>query len=100
MRTPARIERLSARIAEMLRSALALERAHFDADAPLSYLGVDSLMAVDLRREIATAFRVNLPVLELVRGPSIAELAAAIERLLETSIAPEAAIGQSQPDRS
>ncbi len=45
-------------------------------DRPLSRMGLDSLMAVDLKNRIDNALGVVLPVLRLIKGPAIGELAA------------------------
>jgi acyl transferase domain-containing protein/NADPH:quinone reductase-like Zn-dependent oxidoreductase/SAM-dependent methyltransferase/aryl carrier-like protein len=44
-------------------------------DKPLTELGLDSLMAVELRNWIEGELRVNLPIVELMQGPSITRLA-------------------------
>jgi acyl carrier protein len=46
-----------------------------DIHAPLSDMGIDSLMAVELQYGVSTRFGVDIPVLELVRSGSIYELA-------------------------
>jgi acyl transferase domain-containing protein/acyl carrier protein len=51
-----------------------------DAEKSLLNLGLDSLMAVELRNWIEGEFRVNLPIMELMRSPSLARLT---ESLLE-----------------
>jgi aryl carrier-like protein len=51
-----------------------------DGDSPLLYLGLDSLMAVELRNWIEGELAVNLPIVELMRSPSMSCL---IDLLLE-----------------
>jgi aryl carrier-like protein len=62
---------LRAKVARVL--ATAPER--LDLDRPLLQLGVDSLMAVELRNWIEGDLHINLPVVELMRSPSLARLA-------------------------
>jgi NADPH:quinone reductase-like Zn-dependent oxidoreductase/acyl carrier protein len=45
-----------------------------DAHQPLSRLGIDSLMAVELKNRIETDLEVTIPMLSLLRGPSVAQL--------------------------
>ncbi|HTU20951.1 MAG TPA: type I polyketide synthase [Gemmataceae bacterium] len=45
-----------------------------DDDKPLLNLGIDSLMAVELRNWIEQELRVNVPIMELMRSPSLARL--------------------------
>src|SRR6185437_12337520 len=44
-------------------------------DKPLTELGLDSLMGVELRNWIEGELRVNLPIVELMQGPTITRLA-------------------------
>jgi acyl transferase domain-containing protein/NADPH:quinone reductase-like Zn-dependent oxidoreductase/acyl carrier protein len=45
-----------------------------DADTPLTTLGFDSLMAVQFRQTVSTHLNIDLPLRELLRGPTIARL--------------------------
>lgn len=57
-----------------------------DVEKPLLNLGIDSLMAVELRNWVEQELRVSLPIMELMRSPSLAGLT---DLLLEQLAAPE-----------
>ena len=57
-----------------------------DVEKPLLNLGIDSLMAVELRNWVEQELRVSLPIMELMRSPSLARLT---DLLLEQLAAPE-----------
>jgi aryl carrier-like protein len=54
-----------------------------DDDRPLLQLGLDSLMAVELRNWIEGELQVNLPIVELMRSPSLSGLAGLLAEQLE-----------------
>ena len=57
-----------------------------DVEKPLLNLGIDSLMAVELRNWLEQELRVSLPIMELMRSPSLARLT---DLLVEQLAAPE-----------
>jgi aryl carrier-like protein len=63
-----------------------------DGDRPLLQLGLDSLMAVELGNWIEAELRVRLPIVELMRSPSLARLAERLARQfdVEETSAPHA----------
>jgi acyl transferase domain-containing protein len=89
-----RVARIAATLVALLASALGVDPTALAGDAPLNYLGVDSLMAADVRRQIGAAFQVLLPPVEFVRGPSVSELASSIERQLEATLGAPAGSGE------
>jgi phthiocerol/phenolphthiocerol synthesis type-I polyketide synthase C len=58
-----------------------------DAHEPLNRLGIDSLMAVELKNRVEADLETTLPVTALLQGPSLSQLAA---QLLEGLDAPAA----------
>ena len=54
-----------------------------DSDKPLLQLGVDSLMAVELRNWLEGELQVDLPIVELMRSPSISGLVVLLAGQLE-----------------
>jgi acyl transferase domain-containing protein len=49
-----------------------------DVDQPLITMGIDSLMAVELKGHIERAIGTAIPLLQLIKGPSLSELARAL----------------------
>jgi acyl carrier protein len=64
------------------------------ADKPLLNLGIDSLMGVELRNWIEQELRMSLPIMELMRSPSLSHLTDALLELL----ANEAASNRTEPE--
>ncbi|QFZ24441.1 type I polyketide synthase [Saccharothrix syringae] len=69
-------DRLTAIVARVLGAAP-------DPDAPLTSLGLDSLMAMRLRNAVEHELGAELPVALLLRGASLADLARHLDRELE-----------------
>jgi NADPH:quinone reductase-like Zn-dependent oxidoreductase/acyl carrier protein len=63
-------------IAEEAATILRLPASGIDPLRPLSEMGMDSLMAVELRLALETRLRVDLPLVSLVEGTSVASIAA------------------------
>jgi acyl carrier protein/short-subunit dehydrogenase len=70
-----RAEMLALMIVELVSETMHKPANKIDVNAPLSDMGIDSLMAVELQFGVSSRFGVDIPVLELVRGGSILELA-------------------------
>jgi acyl transferase domain-containing protein/aryl carrier-like protein len=70
-----RLELLEVLIRDRVARVLGMTPERLDGDRPLLQLGLDSLMAVELRNWIEGELRVNLPIVELMRSPSISRLA-------------------------
>ena len=49
---------------------------------PLAWLGLDSIMATDLHRRLQATFGVQLPLDQVLSGPSVEELAATVQGLI------------------
>ena len=80
-------------LAAMLRDKVAgvLETTpdRLDADKPLLQLGIDSLMAVELRNWLEGQLQVDLPIVELMRSPGVSGLAEVLaDRLEDAGTAP------------
>jgi acyl transferase domain-containing protein/acyl carrier protein len=78
---------LQSYLTEMAARALGMSASKLDVQQPLSNLGLDSLMAVELKNRIAVDLGVNVPMVTFLSGPSVEEAAAQLLHLLtsETS---------------
>ncbi|MDA2804777.1 type I polyketide synthase [Nocardiopsis suaedae] len=66
---------LAARLRGITAAVLRLDPAGFGDGEPLSGLGVDSMMAVEMKHRIDAELGIDVPVLDLLEGTSIAGLA-------------------------
>jgi phthiocerol/phenolphthiocerol synthesis type-I polyketide synthase C len=63
-------------VAEEAARILRLPAGSFDPSRPLSQMGMDSLMAVELRLALESRLHVDLPLVSLAEGTSVASIAA------------------------
>ncbi|MFL6333082.1 MAG: condensation domain-containing protein, partial [Pyrinomonadaceae bacterium] len=78
---------IEARLKTELAARLGVAEALLEADKPVLSYGLDSLMAIELSHSIEARYGVAFPVLELLGGESLAQLAARPRRLVEESAA-------------
>ena len=71
-------------VAEEAATILRLPAGGIDPLRPLSEVGMDSLMAVELRLALESRLRVDLPLVSLVEGTSVASIAARLASALAT----------------
>ncbi len=79
---PARQEMLTIALGEQIGRALGLSPGRIDTDAPLTSLGLDSLLAVDLAARLRREIGVEISVLKLLRGVTLNNLANDIQERL------------------
>jgi acyl carrier protein len=90
-----RPELLALIMAELVAEAMRLPSDRIDIHQPLTEMGIDSLMAVELQMGIHESFGIEFPVLELVKGESI--LALAQQLLSRMDVATDVQEGQGDP---
>ena len=69
---------LQSYLSEQVARVLGLPASQLDVQQPLSNLGLDSLMAVELKNRIAVDLGVNVPIVKFLQGFSVAEAATQI----------------------
>lgn len=74
-----RLERLAAYIQERAAQTLRVPVAQLDAQESLTNLGIDSLIAVELRNWVRNDLDVDVPMEHFLTTPTISDLAAAID---------------------
>jgi myxalamid-type polyketide synthase MxaE and MxaD len=62
---------LQSYVSEQVARVLGLSPSKLDPQQPLSHLGLDSLMAVELKNRIAVDLKVNVPVVKFLEGFSV-----------------------------
>jgi acyl carrier protein len=62
---------LQSYLSEQVARVLGLSPSKLDLQQPLSHLGLDSLMAVELKNRIAVDLKVNVPVTKFLQGFSV-----------------------------
>ena len=65
-------------IRESMARSLKLAAAELDVEQPLNTLGVDSLLAVEFKKRIRTDLDIDVPVVSMLEGLSIDQLASRI----------------------
>jgi acyl transferase domain-containing protein/NADPH:quinone reductase-like Zn-dependent oxidoreductase/acyl carrier protein len=82
-------------IAKVLRASA----DKLDVHQPLDQLGIDSLMAYELKNRVESDLNLTLPVAALLQGPSIAKLTSAVlEQLSAADASPAAAAPAADAD--
>jgi acyl transferase domain-containing protein/acyl carrier protein len=89
----ARRQILQSYLTEQVARVLGASASKLDLEQPLSNLGLDSLMAVELKNRISVDVGVNVPMVKFLQGPTIAQATTLIlEQLMaELSAAPQVA---------
>jgi phthiocerol/phenolphthiocerol synthesis type-I polyketide synthase D len=82
----ARLPLLETYLCEQVGVVLRVPASRLDIEQPLTTLGLDSLMAIELKNRIELALKVRVPIVTFLQGPSIAQFAAQVlEQMLEAA---------------
>jgi acyl transferase domain-containing protein/acyl carrier protein len=71
-------------LTEQVARVLGLSSVKLDVHQPLSNLGLDSLMAVELKNRIAVDLGLNVPMVKFLQGPSVEQAATILVDQLAT----------------
>jgi acyl carrier protein len=71
-----RVGALEAYLCEQVGGVLQLEPSKVARDQPLTLMGFDSLLALELRQRVERDLQVTVPIVNLFRGDSVSEFAA------------------------
>lgn len=82
-----RIAYLQSFVIRLVADTLRVDQQKLDAELSLSSLGLDSMMAIELKNGIESKLNVNIAVVHLLKGPSVSELAIYIFDQLEDQLA-------------
>ena len=74
---------LASFLQEELARVLEIEPDSLDVDAPLTHIGMDSLMALEVKNRVETTHGIELPIVELIEDPTISNLATQVAGLLD-----------------
>jgi len=86
---PERLALVEAHLCEQVAHVLRLSPSRVDPLRPLNTMGLDSLMAAELKNRVEVSLGVSLPLVSLLKGPSISELSALfLEQLTAGSPSP------------
>jgi myxalamid-type polyketide synthase MxaE and MxaD len=77
-----RLQLIQSHLTELVARVLGLPASKLDIEQPLSNLGLDSLMAVELKNRIAVDLGVNVPMVTFLSGPSVVQAASQLLHLL------------------
>lgn len=86
-----RAAKLQAFFLDQLAKIMGLAASEVDPTQPLNTLGLDSLMAIELKNNVETRLGVVLPMARFMEGPSAADLAEQVGELLTEETAPAVA---------
>jgi acyl transferase domain-containing protein len=84
----ARVDMLQDHLRQHAARVLRLAAPKIDLDQPLHTMGIDSLLAVELKARIERELGVAIPLLQLIKGPSLSELAGVLAASMAGDVSP------------
>jgi myxalamid-type polyketide synthase MxaE and MxaD len=88
----ARHDRLCAYLCEQLARTLGVAAAEVDANRPINTMGIDSLMALEMKNRIETELGMAVPVVRFLEGANMSEIARVLVEGLADDAAPPATV--------
>jgi len=86
------LQPLTDSLSELVANTLRMSIEQLDINTPINRFGLDSLMAMDLQMKVRGEFKVDVSILELMKGNSIAKLAdGLVQKLVGAAAAPPTA---------
>jgi NAD(P)-dependent dehydrogenase (short-subunit alcohol dehydrogenase family) len=91
---------LQSYLSEQVARVLGLSASKLDLQQPISNLGMDSLMAVELKNRIAVDLKVNVPVVKFLQGFSVEQaVTLVLDQLAAEAANPPAPLAPAVPQR-
>jgi phthiocerol/phenolphthiocerol synthesis type-I polyketide synthase E len=81
-------ELLCFQIQSHVAKVLGLQPEHLDLAQPLNTMGLDSLMAIEMKNEIESNLKIKLSIATLIKAPNIQELASVLVEELAKPVSP------------
>ncbi len=96
---PERLPLVADYICEQVAQVFGTTAAQIDRETPLTQIGLDSLMAIELMNRLESNLGINLPMGQFLQGPNINELATPVLELILQK-AGEDSLGESETSES
>jgi acyl carrier protein len=87
---------LERQLQEQAARVLRLPASELDVEQPLNNLGIDSLMAIELKNRIEADLGATVPMVKFLEGPSVRDLAGFLSEQLAPILAPLAGARQQR----
>jgi len=93
-----RREMLEAALRQQVATVLKLSPSKINSQTPLIHLGIDSIMAIELKNRIESGLGITVPIVTFLQGPSIETIAAQMTEQITRTAASVPGAGKDQPD--